>query len=91
MDTVPSAIIALIDSPPTEMARTVANSGDEPTMGADLETPTRLTPVKLSSRPRGKLIKAESRNQRNAGAVSSGLSKIQKMIPAINANRRAGF
>ena len=35
---VPTSIVALIASPPTVMARAVANSGEDPTIGADLET-----------------------------------------------------
>ena len=83
MDNVPKAIIVLIDSPPIDMARTVANNGEDPTIGADLETPAKLTPVKFNSRPRGKFMNAESRNQRNATPASSKMASAWKTIAAV--------
>ena len=76
IDNVPMAIIVLIDSPPIDMASMVANNGDEPTMGADLETPAILTPVKFNKRPSGKFMNAESRNHRNATPASLRIASV---------------
>ena len=83
MDAVPRAIVVLIDSPPNEIARTVANNGEEPTMGADFETPAMLTPVKFSRRPSGKLMNAESRSHRNATPARSNMASAWNMNAAV--------